>query len=223
LVLASTLGICAAAAAIGTATADIISYTGLTVIPSPSVTVTGDFLVNNGLPAQVIFAEKQNVTLTAPLSVDTGSQIPAGTTISSYFIAFNAFSNTVNFFSDTSVTFDAPVIGIIYLEDENFTPSINFAASDFLGASNTTYGESCILCGFETFQFNTSQGNNLDIVSFAGNTASFHNVYSDPGDFARIIVDPVAVPGPIVGAGLPGLILASGGLLGWWRRRQKIA
>jgi len=78
----------------------------------------------------------------------------------------------------------------------------------------TTYNISFWLLDNGSLTTFSSLSTNGEIFGVGGNGANLL-VY------AGASVPEAAVSGPIPGAGLPRLILASGCLLAWWRRRQK--
>jgi hypothetical protein len=57
-----------------------------------------------------------------------------------------------------------------------------------------------------------------ETLAFFGLNNPANNILAD---VSVVPLHTVGVPAPIAGASLPGLIAACGGLLAWWRRRQK--
>jgi hypothetical protein len=99
--------------------------------------------------------------------------------------------------------------------------------SSYASADNLLYIPGSQYVDFFGISFSTSNGDAWGI-GWTGSGYGIAEFFKNPAGYCcgvnpiKFTVTPVSgAPGPVAGAGFPGLLLAAGGLFAWWRNRRR--
>jgi len=188
----------------------------LAVSPAIALSVTyNPMATTSSVPGAVLFDDFDLVQDTT-IGTITGGVLNAGTPpATGNWIAAGPS------IPDVTVTFTNPVsyVGFAWGTPDLFNVLDVYDGSTLLGSFIGNTSLSPPGTQIPVYYFNIFAGSGEAITKLVESS----NAFFETDNYSAIPNGISSVPGPIAGAGLPGLILAGAGLFGWWRRRQRLA